>query len=191
MNEKIDSVQVRVVEDDPKGITINVRNNPNNDGCNSQTIAKAPADQTPQISESPPAEPPWQPTRKPRRKRDSIQYRDTGMWRNLVVQEWEAVAPGESLAGMTLNEFKAATERVVAERETLKRLRGDLSGAIARRNAADQEAKKVINQVIYGVKAWSKFGPDSDLYRQLGYVTDLERQSATRRADTGNGEPTD
>ena len=106
------------------------------------------------------------------------------------MQEWEAVAPRESLAGMTLDEFKAATERVVAERETLKRLRGDVSGAIARRNAADQEAKKVINRVIYGVKASSKFGPDSDLYRQLGYVTDLERQSATKRADTGNGEST-
>ena len=86
MNEKIDSVQVRVVEDDPKGITINVRNNQNNDGCNSQTIAKAPADQTPQVSGSPPGEPPRQSSRKPRRKRDSIQYRDTGMCRDLVMQ---------------------------------------------------------------------------------------------------------
>ncbi len=107
-----------------------------------------------------------------------------------MVQEWEAVAPGETLAGMTLGEFKAATERVVAERETLKRLRGDVTGAIARRNAADQEAKKAINRFIYGVKASPRFGPDSDLYRQLGYVTDLERQSATKRVDTGNGEST-
>jgi len=28
MNEKISSVQVRVLEDDPKGITILIRNNP-------------------------------------------------------------------------------------------------------------------------------------------------------------------
>ena len=49
--------------------------------------------------------------------------------RDLVVQEWEAVAPGE----------------------TLKRLRGDVSGAIARRNPTDQESKKVINRFIYGV----------------------------------------
>jgi hypothetical protein len=76
---------------------------------------------------------------------------------------------------MTLGEFKAATDRVVAKRESLKRLRGDVTGVIARRNAADQEAKKVINRVSYGVKASSKFCPDSDLYRQLSYVTDLER----------------
>ncbi len=179
MNPKIDSVSVKVVEDDPNGITINVRNKPDHNGCNSENIANAPG------------EPQRQPTRKPRRKRDSIQYRDAGKWRDLVVQEWEAVAPGETLAGMTLGEFKATTERVVAERETLKRLRGDVTGAIARRNAADQDAKKAINRVIYGVKASPRFGPDSDLYRQLGYVTDLERQSATKRVDTGNGESTD
>ena len=192
MNLKIDSVSVKVVEEDPNGITINVRNKPDHNGCNSENIANAPVASTPpQVSESPPGEPQRQPTRKPRRKRDSIQYHDAGKWRDLVVQEWEAVAPGETLAGMTLGEFKAATERVVAERETLKRLRGDVTGAIARRNAADQDAKKAINRVIYGVKASPRFGPDSDLYRQLGYVTDLERQSATKRVDTGNGESTD
>ena len=116
MEQNINSVQVRVVEDDPKGITINVRNNPDKNGCNATVPTTAPPEPNVSNIESPPGEPPRQPTRKPRRKRDSIQYRDTGMWRNLVVQEWEAVAPGEFLAGMTLDEFKAATERVVAER---------------------------------------------------------------------------
>jgi hypothetical protein len=45
------------------------------------------------------------------------------------MQEWEAVAPGENL----------------------KRLRGDVSEAIARRNPTDQESKKVINWFIYRV----------------------------------------
>ena len=64
--------------------------------------------------------------------------------------------------GMTLGEFKAATEPVIAERANLKRLRV-MSGAIARRNTADQVAKKIINRVIAGVKASPNFGPDSDL----------------------------
>ena len=105
-----------------------------------------------------------------------------------MAQEWEAVAPGVSLGGMTLEEFKAATAPVVAERANLKRLRGDVSGSIARRNIADQEAKKVINRVIAGVKASPNFGPDSDLYRQLGYVPDIERQRPTKRGNTDNGE---
>ena len=185
MNPKIDSLSVKVVDDDPNALTITVRNKPNGD-CNNAT--STPVAKPPQIPESPPSEPPRQLSRKPRRKRDSIQYRDTGRWRDLVVQEWEAVAPGESLGGMTLEEFKAATEPVVAERANLKRLRGDVSGAIARRNTADQIAKKIINRVIAGVKASPNFGPDSDLYRQLGYVPDIERQRPTKRGNTGAGE---
>ena len=183
MNPNIDSVSVKVVEDDPKGITINVRNKPNGE-CNNETSTNAPVAKPPQVPEPPSNEPP----RKPRRKRDANQYRDTGRWRDLVAQEWEAVAPGVSLGGMTLEEFKAATAPVVAERANLKRLRGDVSGAIARRNTADQVAKKIINRVIAGVKASPNFGPDSDLYRQLGYVPDIERQRPTKRGNTDNGE---
>ena len=84
--------------------------------------------------------------------------------------------------------LKAATEPVVAERAKLKRLRGDVSGAIARRNTADQVAKKIINRVIAGVKASPNFGPDSDLYRQLGYVPDIERQRPRKRGDIGDVE---
>jgi len=184
MNEKIDSVQVRVVEDDPKGITINVRNNPNNDDCNSQTIAKAPADQTPQISESPPAEPPRPPV--PKRKRDSIQYRDTGQWRDLVAKEWAAVAADESLAGMTLEQFRAATQGAITERKELDQLRGAVSGAIVRRKVEDQKVRKLTNRVINGIKASPRFGPDSDLYRRLGYVTDIERSSGLKRDTAGD-----
>ena len=102
-----------------------------------------------------------EPPRKPRRNTipTNIATPANG---DLVVQEWEAVF-GESLGGMTLGEFKAATEPVIAERANLKRLRGDVSGAIARRNTADQVAKKIINRVIAGVKASPNFGPDSDL----------------------------
>ena len=183
MNDLIDNVQVRVTEDDPKALTITVRNKPNG-GCNNVATSNAPVAKPPQVPEPPPSEPP----RKPGRKRDSNQYRDTGQWRDLVVQEWEAVASGESLGGMTLGEFKAATEPVVAERANLKRLRGDVSGAIARRNTADQVAKKIINRVIAGVKASPNFGLDSDLYRQLGYVPDIERQRPRKRGNIGDGE---
>ena len=81
-----------------------------------------------------------------------------------------------TLGGMSLGEFKAATEPVVAERANLKRLRGDVRGTIARRNTADHGAKKIINRVIVGVKASPNFGPDSDLYRQLAYVPRIRSQ---------------
>jgi len=179
MNEKISSVQVRVLEDDPKGITILIRNNPDKNGCNATVPSEAPSEPNVSNADSPPGEPPRPPV--PKRKRDSIQYRDTGQWRDLVAKEWAAVAADESLAGMTLEQFKTATQGAITEREELDQLRGAVSGAIVRRKVEDQKVRKLTNRVINGIKASSRFGPDSDLYRRLGYVTDIERKSGLKR----------
>ena len=184
MNEKISSVQVRVLEDDPKGITINVRNNPDKNGCNATVPSEAPSEPNVSNADSPPGEPPRPPV--PKRKRDSIQYRDTGQWRDLVAKEWAAVAADESLAGMTLEQFKTATRGAITEREELDQLRGAVSGAIVRRKVEDQKVRKLTNRVINGIKASPRFGPDSDLYRRLGYVTDIERSSGLKRDSAGD-----
>lgn len=186
MNQKINSLQVRVIEDDPKGITINVRNNPDKDGCSATVPLEAPPEPKASNAKSPPGTPPRPPSRKPKKKRDSIQYRDVGQWRDLVAKEWAAVAADESLAGMTLEQFKTATRGVITEREELDQLRGAVSGAIVRRKVEDQKVRKLTNRVINGVKASSRFGPDSDLYRRLGYVTDIERQSGLKRDNAGD-----
>jgi len=78
MEQNINSVQVRVVEDDPKGITINVRNNPDKDACNATVPSEAPPESEASNAESPPGEPQRPPSRKPKKKRDSIQYRNVG-----------------------------------------------------------------------------------------------------------------
>lgn len=185
MEQNINSVQVRVVEDDPKGITINVRNNPDKNGCNATVPTTAPPEPNVSNTESPLGEPPRPPV--PKRKRDSIQYRDTGQWRDLVAKEWAAVAADESLAGMTLEQFKAATQGAITERKELDQLRGAVSGAIVRRKIEDQKVRKLTNRVINGIKASPRFGPDSDLYRRLGYVTDIERSSGLKRDSAGDG----
>ena len=186
MNEKISSVQVRVLEDDPKGITINVRNNPDKDGCNATVPTTAPPESEASNAESPPGEPQRPPSRKPKKKRDSIQYRNVGQWRDLVAKEWAAVAADELLAGMTLEQFKTATRGAITEREELDQLRGAVSGAIVRRKVEDQKVRKLTNRVINGIKASPQFGPDSDLYRRLGYVTDIERSSGLKRDSAGD-----
>ena len=187
MEQNINSVQVRVVEDDPKGITINVRNNPDKNGYNATVPSEAPSEPNVSNADSPPGEPQRPPSRKPKKKRDLIQYRDTGQWRDLVAKEWAAVAADESLAGMTLEQFKAATQGAITEREELDQLRGAVSGAIVRRKVEDQKVRKLTNRVINGIKASPRFGPDSDLYRRLGYVTDIERSSGLKRESAGDG----
>ena len=68
----------------------------------------------------------------------------------------------------------------------LDQLRGAVSGAIVRRKVEDQKVRKLTNRAINGIKASSRFGPDSDLYRRLGYVTDIERSSGLKRDSTGD-----
>ena len=136
-------------------------------------------------ADSPPGGPRY-PSRKPNKKRDSIQYRDTRQWRDLVAKEWAPVPADESLAGMTLEQFKASTQGAITEREELDQLRGAVSGAIVRRKVEDQKVRKLTNRVINGIKASPQFGPDSDLYRRLGYVTDIERSSGLKRDSAGD-----
>ncbi len=103
-----------------------------------------------------------------------------------MAKEWAAVAADESLAGMTLEQFKTATQGAITEREELDQLRGAVSGAIVRRKVEDQKVRKLTNRVINGIKASPRFGPDSDLYRRLGYVTDIERSSGLKRDTAGD-----
>ena len=111
MNKDIKTVLVRVNEHDSEEITIDVWNTPENNGEN-DTKANESAPPSETISGESLLNVSW----KPRRNRDSIQYRDTGKWLELVEGEWAAVALDEILAGMTLEEFKTATEQAPTER---------------------------------------------------------------------------
>ena len=74
-----------------------------------------------------------------------------------MAKEWTAVAADESLAGMTLEQFKTATRGAITEREELDQLRGAVSGAIVRRKVEDQkvrivDAEKVVFSWVNGVE---------------------------------------
>ena len=188
MSDLIKSVRVKVVEDDPKGITINVSNDGN---CESATPVNEPAEVEASVSNhsSPPSEP-TKITRK-NQKRNSMKYRDTSQWRDVIAKAWQENAENESFAGMTLEEFKSVTQGTIAERETLEKLRRDVSGTIVRRKVADKDTRSKNKKVVYAILASPKFGSDSDLYRSLGYVTDIERASGLKREGGDSAPSTD
>jgi len=188
MSDLIKSVRVKVVEDDPKGITINVSNDGN---CESATPVNEPAEVEASVSNH--SSPPSEPTKTTRKntKRNSMKYRNTGQWRDVMANAWRENAESESFAGMTLEEFKSVTQGTIAERETLEKLRRDVSGTIVRRKVADKETRSKNKKVVYAILASSKFGADSDLYRSLGYVTDIERASGLKREGGDSAPSTD
>ena len=90
---------------------------------------------------------------------------------------WKQVAPDAILAGMTLDQFIAATDPSYVKRSEIKDLMALLSGKRGERNAVDQTSIKRMNLVVNAVRGDLEFGPDSPFYRSLGYVMESERKS--------------
>ena len=94
---------------------------------------------------------------------------------------WAAHGPDGVFAGLSLEQFRAATKPSRDERATIESLDRLRSGAFARRTMADIETQKTILQVVNSVRGNPEFGEDSDLYRSMGYVTKEERKSGLTR----------
>jgi hypothetical protein len=103
----------------------------------------------------------------------------------LFTASWEAHAAETTLAGMTLDQFKAAVAPSVAMRVEIESLANQLRGAIARRSSADEMSVELMNRVVYAILGDPALGSGSALYRALGYTPKSERRSGlTRKSST-------
>ena len=92
------------------------------------------------------------------------------------------VAPETKFAGMTLGEFKVATDPCRDLREGLAASASSRKAAVGTRNYADKVSRALVKRVIAGVKADPAFGDDCALYRAMGFVPASERKHAVRKA---------
>lgn len=102
---------------------------------------------------------------------------------------WRELAAGESFGGMTLGEFELATEPPMALRAEIEALEKQLLGKRALRSTADREATELLDRVVNSVKGTPGFGPDSPLYRALGYIRKSERRSGLSRPGSSTSGP--
>lgn len=100
---------------------------------------------------------------------------------NNVLFAWEQLAPDESLAGMTLTQFKNKVKPSQDARTVIKSLEGQLASAQNARDDADAESNRVIALVVNAVKGNPDHGEDSALYEAMGYIRKSERKSGLRR----------
>jgi hypothetical protein len=100
-----------------------------------------------------------------------------------VIDAWEQVAPESSFGGMTLPEFKAATQPSIDERQNAADAVLARRAAIARREMADRESRALMKRVVSSVIGDPAHGSNSALYRAMGYRTDAERASGLTRKD--------
>ena len=110
-------------------------------------------------------------------------------WLTTVTESWAEYAKEETFSGMNLAQFEVLTGTSTTERERLDTILRDRRAGIALREAADRKTKEYIKMVVHAVLADPDHGPNSALYRAMGYITDNERASGLTRKGDASDDP--
>ena len=98
-----------------------------------------------------------------------------------LLRAWEELAADTTFGGMTLEEFRTATQPAYTTRQKLAWLDQERAATMAARSAADRDAIGQYLLVVNAIKGSPAHGEDSPLYRALGYKTKAERRSGLTR----------
>jgi hypothetical protein len=94
---------------------------------------------------------------------------------------WKELGPQAVLAGRSLEQFEAETEIPLQLRAEILALEKQLEGRKVDRVRADDTVSEVMDLVVNSVKGTPALGPDSPLYRAMGYIRKSERRSGLTR----------
>ena len=94
-----------------------------------------------------------------------------------VISAWERLAPDAVFYGMTLAQFRAAVQPSIDTRDQIDDHMRHVKLLTGQRDFVDVEAMRLVEGVSLAVQGNPKFGQDSLLYGQMGYV----RKSARRK----------
>ena len=97
------------------------------------------------------------------------------------VASWRELAADATFAGMTLAEFEVAVSAPLVLRAEIVALEKQLEGKKIGKSDADLAANGVLDLVVNSVRGTPQHGPDSSLYRALGYIRKSERRSGLTR----------
>lgn len=109
-----------------------------------------------------------------------------------ILDAWKKIAPEESFAGLTLDEFTAALQPSFDARSETAEAVLVRRAAIASREEADKSARDLMKRVVGSVVGSPVHGSNSALYRAMGYRTEGERASGlTRKSQTAENQLTE
>ena len=104
---------------------------------------------------------------------------------NAVVTAWTNLAKDDSFAGLTLQQYTQMVSAVDTQQGGINDLKAQYIGAAKQRNDMHQKLNDTTLAVVSAVKAdLAKYGPDSPLYKTMGYVPKSERASGLTRKTT-------
>ncbi len=114
-----------------------------------------------------------------------------GIWEraNKIIQAWAEAAKEASFGGVTYAAFQSQWEKSGAARKVIELAELQRELAAKGRDREDAALQEFCRWVVDGVKADPAFGPNSPLYRAMGYVPYDERSSGLTRKETAAEEP--
>jgi hypothetical protein len=97
--------------------------------------------------------------------------------REQFIASWRQYAPESAFAGFTLDQFEAESIKPLEVRAQMREARTTLAGLKLERDKTDETYMQMLVAVANGIRAdLQNFGPDSPLYRSLGYIPRSERK---------------
>lgn len=104
---------------------------------------------------------------------------------NAVATAWANLAKDDSFAGLTLQQFTQMVDAVDGHQTDMNNLMAQYTGATKERDDLHVALNETTLAVVDAVKAdLAKHGPDSPLYKTMGYVPKSERASGLSRKAT-------
>ena len=94
---------------------------------------------------------------------------------------WRQFAPDKSFGGMTLSQYELKIAPSLDSRAKIDELERALQAEQLNRDKADIVSMPLATLVVNGVKGDAEEGPNSDLWKAMGYVPDDERKSGLTR----------
>lgn len=103
--------------------------------------------------------------------------------RDQFLASWREYAPGATFAGVSLEQFEAESMKPLEVRGRMMALRTQLGGMKLERDKLDEAHSELLTAVANGIRADPAHGPDSPLYRSLGFIPKSERKRPRSRAN--------
>lgn len=109
---------------------------------------------------------------------------------NNLMAAWEQQAPEAKFVGMTLADFRIAMNPALQALQRKKQLHLEMRAAVQASENAEAVCRPITDQVVAAVKAEGLYGPDSPLYRAMGFVPKSERKRGKNQAQIASGTTT-
>ena len=98
-----------------------------------------------------------------------------------ILSAWQLQAAEDSFYGMTLKEFQETVQPALEVRARLQALERETLALIQQRALLDEKCNELASGVVFAVRAHSNHGPNSPLYRMMGYVLDSDKRPGRPR----------